>query len=148
MREKWIPNNQDEYAEYLCNLRQIRKNIKALEKQTKSKRYRLSKHQRNEILSKTAAKCHICGGSIEGYWEADHVLSHSKGGLHSIDNYLPAHRTCNNYRWDYTSEEFQEIMKLGIWLRSQIENKTTIGMAVADKFIKHETRRISRRKSK
>ena len=29
-----------------------------------------------------------------------------------MDNYLPAHATCNNYRWDYTAAEFQEILKL------------------------------------
>jgi hypothetical protein len=55
---------------------------------------------------------------------------------------------CNNYRWDYLPEEFQEILKLGVWLRTQIENKKKIGLDTADKFIKYEHQRISRRKNK
>jgi len=79
-------------------------------------------------------------------WDADHVLSHSKGGEHSIDNYLPAHKTCNNYRWDYLAQEFQEIMKLGVWARTQVEKETKVGKQIAEKFVKYEIQRIKRRK--
>ena len=85
----------------------------------------MSKEEGNLIILKTDSRCHICGGEIEGIWEADHVLSHSKGGSHSIENYLPAHKICNNYRWDYLPEEFQVIMKLGILLRTEIEKETS-----------------------
>jgi hypothetical protein len=37
----------------------------------------------------------------------------------SITN-LPAHSTCNNYRWDYLPEEFQYILKLGVWASTQM----------------------------
>jgi len=48
---------------------------------------------------------------------------------------------CNNYRWHYDAEEFQWILKLGVWLRTQIERGTTIGQEVGQKFCEHEQRR-------
>ena len=54
-------------------------------------------------------------------WKADHVLAHSSGGVHSPENYLPAHALCNGYRWDYDPEEFQWLLKIGVWARRQME---------------------------
>jgi hypothetical protein len=71
-------------------------------------------------------------------------MAHSAGGTHDIDNYLPAHSTCNNYRWDYVPEEFQYILKLGVWTRTQIERGTAIGNTVASAFAGHEVRRVKR----
>ena len=66
------------------------------------RRMRLTAKERSAVFAKTAGRCHICGGSVAGEaWQADHVLAHSAGGVHSADNYLPAHSLCNNYRWDY-----------------------------------------------
>ncbi|MDD3146041.1 MAG: HNH endonuclease [Candidatus Riflebacteria bacterium] len=145
MRDNWVPESADSYSIFLEGLHSRREEYKANEKSKFTKRQSLSKDERNLILLKTDSRCHICGGSIKGNWEADHVLSHSKGGSHSIENYLPAHRICNNYRWDYLPEEFQEIMKLGILLRTEIENKTQLGKRVAEKFVKIELQRIKRR---
>jgi 5-methylcytosine-specific restriction endonuclease McrA len=95
----------------------------------------LSAAERQSILSKTLGRCHICGGNIEGSsWQADHVMAHSAGGQHEIDNYLPAHSVCNNYRWDYLPEEFQYILKLGVWARTQIERGSNIGGKIASVF--------------
>lgn len=49
------------------------------------------------------------------------MLAHSGVVAHRLDNYLPAHTLCNNYRWNYGCEEFQLILKLGVWPRAQIE---------------------------
>ncbi|MDY6970329.1 MAG: HNH endonuclease [Spirochaetota bacterium] len=136
-----------QYASFLADLHRLRETRKAIEKQKGIKRQPLSKDERSEILAKTDSRCHICGGEIEGAWDADHVLSHSKGGEHSVDNYLPAHKICNNYRWDYIAEEFQEILKLGVWIRTQIERETAIGKLVADKFFKYEIQKRNRRKN-
>ena len=113
------------------------------------KRQSLSKAQRNLILSKTGGRCHICGGKIKKVenWQADHVFAHSHGGEHSIENYLAAHSICNHYRRNYGSEEFQWIMKLGIWIRTLIEREDNLAMALAERFIKHERQRIARQKS-
>src|SRR3712207_8439206 len=51
--------------------------------------------------------------------------AHSSGGAHSADNYLPAHTLCNNYRWDYSPEEFQLVLKIGVWARTRSEEHTS-----------------------
>jgi hypothetical protein len=74
-------------------------------------------------------------------------MTHSAGGEHSIDNYLPAHITCNNYRWDYLPEEFELILKLGVWARTQVEKDTLVGRSIERQFSQYEARRIGRRKN-
>lgn len=107
----------------------------------------LTRAERGEVLAKTGGRCHICGGAIEGTaWQADHVFARSTGGSHVVDNYLPAHSICNNYRWHYDAEEFQWILKLGVWLRTQIEEGTPIGREAGQKFCKKEHGRAGRRK--
>jgi len=147
VRDDWIPETSIVYSEYLYNLFQKREEGKNYHRNLKAKRVALSKTKRLEILKKTDGNCHICGGVIEqDNWQADHVLAHSGGGNNDIENYLPAHRLCNNYRWDYLPEEFHEILRLGVWLRTQIQNKQKVGLEAADKFLKAERVRISRRK--
>ena len=101
----------------------------------------------SRFLEKTAHRCHICGGKIVSKWQADHVLAHSSGGDHSAENYLPAHVLCNNYRWDYGSEEFQWILKIVVWARTQMEQKTGCGNAILTGFAAHDSKRHDRRQS-
>ena len=75
-----------------------------------------------------------------------HVLALSGGGRNQVDNYLPAHATCNNYRWDYTAGELQQILKLGVWSRTQVERGTRIGREIASNFATYEAKRRARRK--
>lgn len=138
--------NPEDFSNLLRSLRNNRRQRKTELKKFNLLREPLSNVQRREILAKTGGRCHICGGEIEGTWHADHVLAHSGGGGHSPDNYLPAHALCNNYRWDYSSEEFQHILKLGVWIRTQIENSTTVGQVAAKGFVAYEAARLRRRK--
>jgi hypothetical protein len=86
-------------------------------------------------------------GPIKGNdWQADHVLAHAAGGKHSAHNYLAAHAICNNYRWNYDAKEFQWILKLGVWLRTEIEKETPVGLAAGQEFCQHDCRRCKRRK--
>jgi len=80
-------------------------------------------------------------------WHADHVLAHSTGAAHRADNYLPAHALCNNYRWDYSAEEFQHILKLGVWTRTQIERRTRFGRDATAAFLAYDRTRQARRTS-
>jgi 5-methylcytosine-specific restriction endonuclease McrA len=89
----------------------------------RTERKRLTPKQRERVLAKTRSRCHICGGKVGTMWQADHVLAHSHGGDHAEENYLVAHALCNNYRWHYLPEEFQYIMKLGVWAKYQVEKK-------------------------
>jgi RNA polymerase-binding transcription factor DksA len=129
----------------LRDLREKKRRVKAELKLRPRKRSTLKAEERSRVLEKTAGCCHICGGKIEeSKWEADHVIAHSVGGEHREDNYLPAHSLCNNYRWDYLPEEFQLVMKIGVWCRKQIEDQTALGKDIASGFLKYERRRIGR----
>jgi 5-methylcytosine-specific restriction endonuclease McrA len=111
------------------------------------RKHRLTAEQRKIIHAKTGGKCHVCGKDVLiDKFEADHVKSHSSGGTSVTDNFLPACRTCNNYRWHYLPEEFQWILKLGIWARTEIANNTGLGESMAARFIQKELIRESRRK--
>jgi hypothetical protein len=79
-------------------------------------------------------------------WQADHVLAHAGGGDHSVENYLAAHALCNTYRWDYDAEEFQWVLKIGVWARREMERGSQLGAGMLDKFHKYELGRIARRR--
>lgn len=136
--------SRSELRDRIVKLRRSREERKAAS--GRRPRRTLRKSERAEILKKTGSRCHLCGDEIRGAWDADHVLAHSAGGHHSVDNYLPAHRTCNNYRWDYLAEEFELIVKLGIWIRTEIEYGTRIGRMIESVFSKHESRVTARRR--
>jgi len=108
----------------------------------------LSKAFREEVLKKADTCCHLCGGEIasDEAWQADHVRPHITGGKHEVANYLPAHALCNNYRWHYSPEEFQWILKLGVWLRTQIARETVVGQKAEKAFAAHETHRERRQR--
>ena len=129
----------------IVELRRLRQQMKDANR--RPRQHRLNASERAQILEKTGGRCHICGGDITGSWHADHVLAHSAGGQNNSDNYLPAHKTCNNYRWDYLPQEFELILKLGVWVRTQIEKGTDIGAEIEHKFTAYEAKRIARRKS-
>jgi 5-methylcytosine-specific restriction endonuclease McrA len=131
----------------LLDLHQQRERAKAKISKRARTRGQLTAKQRELVLSKTDCRCHICGGSVEGEpWQADHVLARSGGGAHDVDNYLPAHSLCNNYRWDYLSEEFKWILKIGVWTRTQIEMRNALGLELAKQFMAYEKRRVARRR--
>ncbi|MCG2775365.1 MAG: HNH endonuclease [Desulfobacterales bacterium] len=148
MRDEWAQKDRAQFSVYLKKLRARREKLKASNQLWARRRKPLSSDERETVLQKTEGKCHVCGGLIDGYWEADHVLAHSSGGDHSVENYLPAHRTCNNYRWDYLPEEFQEILRRGVWLRTQIEKEATVGKPAGESFARYEKSRLARRGSK
>ena len=142
-----VARTPTELADRLARLSAGRQRVKSVRKAKAPKRRSLSRSERERVLAKTGRRCHICGGEIDGAWNADHVLAHSGGGEHSVENYLPAHGLCNNYRWDYAAEEFQLILKLGVWCRTQIEKPTGLWRKVAAAFITYEAARLKRQKS-
>lgn len=125
-------------------LRALREQGKAANRRPRQQR--LTAAQRAAILGSTGGRCHLCGGKIEGLWDADHVLAHSAGGEHAAANFLPAHRTCNNYRWDYLPAEFELILKLGVWARTQVEKGNAVGQEIERRFTAYDAGRLRRRK--
>src|SRR5262245_57140686 len=136
MDEPKIPASAARLTARFWKLHQARK--KRHHENRDIRRGQLTKAERTRTLEGTVRRCHICGGRIRSKWQADHVLAHSSRGRHSLENYLPAHRLCNNYRWDYSPEEFQWILKLGVWARTQIERDTPLGARVREKFYEYE----------
>lgn len=130
--------------EKIKNLHMERKTGKMASKRVS----RLTKNERLIILSKTDNKCHICGQELSiKEFQADHVVSHVRGGNHRVDNYLPACFICNNYRWHYLPEELQLILKIGVWAKTEIERKSAIGISIATSFVSKENKRINARRS-
>lgn len=128
----------------ITNLKKSRKENKISNK----KRLSLSKKQRELIMEKTDRRCHICGIELDiNNFQADHVISHSAGGMHLENNYLPSCSTCNNYRWHYSSEEIQIILKLGVWAKTKITNDPVLGVEMANEFVKYEMS-VRKRKKK
>ena len=127
MKTVMASKNADRLAARLKRLRMLRQESRASLLADNPKRRSLSKAERELIFQKTAGRCHICGGRIKAneQWQADHVIAHAHGGKHAVENYLPAHALCNNYRWFSSPEEFQWILKLGVWIRTQIEKQNS-----------------------
>lgn len=146
MDEPVLPTSALLLATRLVALRNARRERQAVNPRRLRRPRALSAGERRIVFEKTDGRCHICGGQIEGPWEADHVLSRSGGGPPSVDNYLPAHSLCNNYRWDYSSEEFQWIMKIGIWARLVMEKGSGLGDQMLEAFFEYEVRRQKRRR--
>lgn len=147
MDEPTLPGSAERLKEQLVDLRKARRQRQANRRIVPVRRKSLTVTERASVLKKTDGRCHICGGEVASRWEADHVLAHNTGGLHSAENYLPAHTLCNNYRWDYDPEEFQWVLKIGVWARFRMEGKSPLGKGMVEVFFKKEAVRQSRCRS-
>ena len=138
-----LPFYQNETS-FIKALKQLHLNRKA--NKIKSNRQILTIQERNKVLEKTDYRCHVCGIELTERFQADHVKCHSSGGDHNVANYLPSCDLCNNYRWHYSPQEIQWILKLGVWAKTQIQGETKTGKLLSSSFIQHEIRREKRRK--
>jgi len=99
-------------------------------------------------LAKTDSHCHICGIELgQKGFHADHVKPHSTGGIHAESNYLPSCSTCNKLRWNYSPEEIQVILKLGVWAKSKVLDGSDLALVIANEFVKHDMKLRKRRKT-
>ena len=64
--------------------------------------------QRNHLVSKYGAVCHLCGQPFAKARDItfDHWQPVSKGGMDDIENYRLAHSGCNSLKADMTPDEF------------------------------------------
>lgn len=70
-------------------------------------RRRLSLEEREAVYSKMSGRCAYCGEPIAfGAMQVDHVVPLRKGGADTLDNMLPACRSCNHYKSTLTVEQF------------------------------------------
>jgi 5-methylcytosine-specific restriction endonuclease McrA len=123
-------------------------NLREGGKQPRPRDRPLSRDQRLIVHAKTDGRCHVCGEVVDPLkFEADHVKNHTSGGASTAENYLPACKTCNGYRWHYLPQELQWILKLGIWAKTQVAKGTPVGHEIAKGFVGHERRRENRRRN-
>lgn len=92
-----------------------------------SRRRSLSKKARVQILAKTAGTCHVCVGTVDDRWQADHIVPHSHGGSKEIENFLPICGECNRLRWSYPPDVIRLILRLGIFAKHEIRSNTPLG---------------------
>lgn len=111
------------------------------------KRQRLTPAQRRLVFAKTAGTCHVCGMPLGSQWHADHVVQHARGGLHSLDNFLPICVVCNGLRWSYPPSMFRVIIMLGICAKQEVRHQTEIGDALVALLAKRHNRNARRRTS-
>ncbi len=130
----------------------LNNNLKLIRRRDKVpgvKRSTFTKRQRELVLAKTNSHSHICGIQVTiDAFQADHVKSHCMGGEHAENNYLPSCSTCNNYRWHYSPEEIQIVLKLGVWAKTKIMNDPDLGLTMANEFVKYKMGVRRRRKAR
>jgi 5-methylcytosine-specific restriction endonuclease McrA len=67
---------------------------------------------RATIYEKYDGRCAYCGWKILIHeMQIDHLYPKNRGGTDSIENLNPACRVCNNWKWNFTIEEFRYEIK-------------------------------------
>ena len=161
MSELDLPKSADALAERLKSLHEARKKVQEERKKLpQGRRRQLADDERANVFKKTAGHCHLCGGNmnetsdgelpqeraLDVEFVVDHIVSHASGGPDSLDNFLAAHGLCNGARWFYSPEEFQWILRMGVWARKQMEDGKGIGVQMREEFLKNEEAVKDRRK--
>lgn len=137
-----------EFERHLHELRRQRLAAKVCGTGAAVTRKPLTVAEKSTVLAKTGGCCHICGGMLSEKWVLAHVVPHAHGGGHSIENFLPAHVACNGARWFYGSKEFQWIIKMGVFFRTQFEElDNPSAWTLAQQFVEHEQRKMKRRRN-
>ena len=71
-------------------------------------RRRLVQKEREAVYNKMSGRCAYCGEPI-GFcaMQVDHVIPLRKGGEDTLENMMPACRSCNRYKSTLTVEQFR-----------------------------------------
>jgi 5-methylcytosine-specific restriction endonuclease McrA len=106
---------------------------------------------RVKVFRKTGGTCHVCGETLRAKWQADHVVPHRSGGSSTFENYLPICKECNRLRWFHSPEVIRLIMRLGIYAKNEIRNRSELGEQLLPLLLKrlrtNEGRRLGRKVS-
>jgi 5-methylcytosine-specific restriction endonuclease McrA len=70
------------------------------------------KIDRKKVHGKYGGHCAYCGKKIDiKEMQVDHFNAKIYGGKDDFDNLMPACRQCNNYKYNYTLEQFRNYIK-------------------------------------
>lgn len=111
---------------------------------SKKKISRTSKQQKEEILDSTNSVCHMCGIHLT----IDDFSITSSIGVDFVEKKMPACLSCKKIYDRYLPDEIRWAMKIGLWVRTQIDFETDLGNEIALRIIEEEKYRESRRKNK
>lgn len=76
------------------------------------KRRRLTPAERMTVYNKCNGHCAYCGCELEYKdMQADHVEALQRGGADTLDNMLPACRSCNHYKSSMDLETFRKCLE-------------------------------------
>lgn len=75
-------------------------------------RRKLTKAERREVYDKMNGHCTYCGSELTmENMTADHIVPLANGGGDTIDNMMPACRSCNHYKSTMTLERFRDAVE-------------------------------------
>lgn len=75
-------------------------------------RKRLTKKERQAVFDRMKGHCAYCGCEITiSEMQVDHVMPLRKGGLDTLENMLPACRSCNHYKSTLTVQQFRDTVE-------------------------------------
>lgn len=92
-------------------------------------RRKLTKAERMAVYQKTNGHCAYCGCLINfSEMQADHVVPLHCGGEDTLDNLLPACRSCNHYKGTSTVESFRKKVEAmpGVLMRDSVTYKNAV----------------------
>lgn len=101
------------------------------------KRRRIPKAERREVYEKYGGHCAYCGKHLDiSEMQVDHLIpmdfyyAYDAQGidLDTMENYMPACRSCNNYKHTLTIDQFREA--IGRWPQILMRDSTTYKNAV------------------
>lgn len=74
-------------------------------------RRKLTKAERQQVYEKCNGYCGYCGTEIDYKdMQVDHMQPLKRGGSDTLDNMLPACRSCNHYKATLTVEEYRKYL--------------------------------------
>lgn len=99
------------------------------------KRKHLTKAEREEVFHKCGGHCAYCGREMPiSKMQVDHIFPVDLGGKDEMENYLPACRSCNNYKSSLTLEKFRTAIER--WPLVLERDNVTYRNAVRFKMVK------------
>lgn len=99
---------------------------------TSAKRRKLTKAERVEIYQKTGGHCAYCGCELDlDAMQVDHVAplnGWNEQGEDTLDNMLPACRSCNHYKSRSTLEGFRRMLEAmpDVLMRDSVTYKNAV----------------------
>ena len=77
-----------------------------------NRRKRFSSAEREAVYKKMGGHCAYCGQEITLHeMQIDHVIPIKQSGLNTMDNLLPACRSCNHYKHTMPVERFRAMLE-------------------------------------